>query len=117
MNAGTDRYFKYLKTTKYISQNPNGSNMGYGKGQGGRGSGGNGSGSGGNSSSNTTEEVTYTVSEDNSFAISNVEINLSLMWFIGQFSIEPSGSAYFPTRGDDRSPYGYWQLNLNYWFK
>jgi hypothetical protein len=119
MNAGTDRYFKYLKTTKYISQNPNGTNTGYGNGQGGTGSGngGNGPGNGGNTGSTTTEETTYTVSEENKFAISNLEVNLSLMWFIGQFSIEPSGSMYFPMRGDNRTPYGYWQLNLNYWFK
>jgi hypothetical protein len=39
------------------------------------------------------------------------------MRFIGQFSIEPAGLVYFPMRGDDRTPYGYWQLNLNYWFK
>lgn len=122
MNAGTDRYFKYLKTTKYISRNPNNNgNMGYGKGSG--GSGGNGQGSGGNGSGSgtstptATEEVTYTISTENQFAISNIEVNLSLMWFIGKISIEPSGSVYFPMRGTDRSAYGYWQINLNYWFQ
>jgi hypothetical protein len=119
MNAGTDRYFKYLKTTKYISRNPNGSNMGYGKGSGSAPS-GNGNGNGNRyqpQEGSASIEESYTINEDNSFAISNLEANLSLMFFVGQFSIEPSGSVYFPMRGDDRSAYGYWQINLNYWFK
>jgi hypothetical protein len=110
INAGTDRYFKYLRTTKYISQNTKAGRMGYGSGSGG---GGNGN-QGGNTGAMGTG---YTISEENSFALSNFEVNLYVIYFMGKFSFEPSGSLYFPLRGDDRTPYGYWQFNLNYWFK
>ena len=108
LNAGTDRYFKYLRSTSYISQNRSAQQVGYGKGR--QGQGGNG-GTGG-----TTVE-TYTLNEENEFGLSNIETNLHLIWLIGRFSIEPSGSVYFPLRGDDRKAYGYWQLNLNFWIK
>lgn len=108
LNAGTDRYFKFLRTTNYISQGTKANRIGYGKG---RGSGNAGSGS------TTVNEDVYTISEANEFNLSNIETNLHIMYFFGKFSIEPSGSLYFPLRGDDRTPYGYWQLNLNYWFK
>lgn len=107
LNAGTDRYFKFMRTTKYISQNTTLKRMGYTKGRG-----NNSTGDG----SSTTEDV-YTISETNEFNLSNVEANIYLMYFFGKFSIEPSGSLYFPLRGDDRTPYGYWQVNLNYWIK
>jgi hypothetical protein len=113
LNAGTDRYYKYLRTTRYISRNPNASQMGYGKKENGN-SPGNGTGSGG---SGSTEEPSYLISESNEFGLSNFEVNLSVMYFIGKFSIEPSGSFFVPLRGDDRSVFGYWQLNLNYWFE
>lgn len=103
LNAGTDRYFRFLRTTRYIYQSTNGSQAGYGR----KGPGG-GMGS--------ENEVTYMVSETNEFGFSNFEVNLSLMYFIGQLSIEPSGTVFFPLRGDDRSSYGLWQINLNYWF-
>lgn len=107
INAGTDRYFKYLRTSGYISQNTKASRTGYGRGR------GNNNGDGGS----TTDANTYTISEDYDFSISNLEVNLHVMYFFGTFSIEPSGSLYFPLRGDDRTSYGYWQINLNYWIK
>jgi hypothetical protein len=103
LNAGTDRYFKFLRTTKYISQNRSPMQMGYGRGR--------------NGGSQGTMQEQYIISEENNFRISNAEINLCMMYFIGNFSIEPSGSLYFPLRGSDRTVYGYWQLNLNYWIK
>jgi hypothetical protein len=106
LNAGTDRYYKFLRTTKYISQNTDANQMGNGNG------GGNNSNGNGGSLPN---QDAYTVSVENDFSLSNVEANLYIMYFFGDFSIEPSGSLYFPLRGDDRAPFGYWQLNLNYW--
>ena len=102
LNAGTDRYFKFTRTTKYISQNTKVSRTGYGRGR---------------SSETTVPADVYTISVENDFSLSNLEANLYVMYFFEKFSIEPSGSLYFPLRGDDRRPYGYWQINLNYWIK
>jgi hypothetical protein len=104
LNAGTDRYFKFLRTTKYLSQNRSPQQIGYGRR---RGSGGNGT--------QTVEQ--YYLTSENTFAISNLEANINLMYFTGSFSIEPSGSLFFPLRGDDRTIFGYWQININYWFR
>lgn len=104
LNAGTDRYYKFLRTSGYISQNTKANRIGYGRGNNGQGGG------------SATVTNTYTISEENTFTLSNIEANMYIMYFFGKFSIEPSGSLYFPLRGDDRTPYGYWQVNLNYWF-
>jgi hypothetical protein len=107
LNAGTDRYFKYLRTSNYISQNTKANRIGNGRGN-------------STSASGTpvpTNTNTYTISTENDFNLSNVEANLYVIYFSGKFSIEPSGSLYFPLRGDDKTPYGYWQINLNYWIK
>lgn len=107
LNAGTDKYFKFLRTSGYISQNTKVKRIGYGTR-------GRNPGQGGN---NTTDSIyTYTINETNTFNLSNVEVNLHVLFFLNNFSIEPSGSMYFPLRGEDRTPYGYWQINLNYWF-
>ncbi|MBL0132808.1 MAG: hypothetical protein IPP79_01735 [Chitinophagaceae bacterium] len=105
LNAGTDRYYKFFRTTNYISQNTKANHIGYGRG--------------GSTSGNGTPVLAnaYTISVENDFNLSNVEMNLYLMYFFGKFSIEPSGSLYFPLRGDDKTAYGYWQINLNYWLK
>lgn len=107
LNAGTDRYYKFLRTSGYISQNTKANRIGYNRRR------GNGNQGGGT----TAGSDVYTISEENEFGLSNVEVNIYLMYFLGKFSIEPSGSLYFPLRGDDRSAYGFWQINLNYWFK
>jgi hypothetical protein len=107
LNAGTDRYFKFLRTTKYIAQNTKANRIGYSRGR--------RTGSSGNGTAAPAD--VYTISEANEFNLSNAEANLYIIYFPGKFSIEPSGSLYFPLRGDDRTPYGYWQINLNYWFK
>lgn len=106
INAGTDRYYKFLRTSGYISRNTKAGRTGYGRGRRNNSPGGN-----------QAIGSTYIISAENSFAISNLEVNLHVMYFIGQFSIEPSGSLYFPFRGEDRTAYGYWQINLNYWIK
>ena len=63
---------------------------------------------------NTEEEVDYVLSETNEFSLSNIELNGYLQFSFGRFSIAPSGSVYFPLRGEDRTAYGYWQLNVNF---
>ncbi|HJS56395.1 MAG TPA: hypothetical protein VJ765_17705 [Chitinophagaceae bacterium] len=103
LNAGTDRYYKFLRTSGYIYQNTKANRTNYRRGMGNPGSGIPGD--------------IYTISEVNEFSLSNLELNLYIMYFFGKFSIEPSGSLYFPLRGNDGTPYGYWQVNINYWFK
>lgn len=105
LNAGTDRYYKFLRTSGYISRNTKANRIGYGRH---RGDGGPGGGTSG------AVDI-YTISPENEFSLSNVEANIALMYFLGRFSIDASGSLYFPLRGEDRTPYGFWQLNLSYW--
>ncbi|HEY8658279.1 MAG TPA: hypothetical protein VIL78_04535 [Hanamia sp.] len=76
---------------------------------------GNRGGRGGNGgSSYITEQALIT--ETNQFELSNIEANIYAMYIIGNFSLEPSGSLFFPLHGDN-SLVGYWQINLNYYFK
>ncbi|HEY0899112.1 MAG TPA: hypothetical protein VGD90_07245 [Sphingobacteriaceae bacterium] len=103
LNAGTDRYFNYLRSTRYISRGGSITDLRHGR-QSGNGPRQNG----------TSRE--YTLNSANKFALSNVEANLYLLFSKGAFSLEPSGSLYFPTRGSDRKAYGYWQLNVDYVF-
>lgn len=105
LNAGTDRYFKYLHTSRYVSRNIKLNRLGYGQRR------GNSNPSPGNGMLNT--DSTFILSEENDFSISNLEANLRLMLFWGRFAFEPAGSIYFPVRGTDRTPYGYWQFNMS----
>jgi hypothetical protein len=102
LNAGTDRYFKFTPTASYISQNTKANRTGYSRSR---------------SSTISMPANIYTISEENEFSLSNIEVNLYVMYFFDTFSVEPSGSLYFPLRGEDRTPYGYWQINFNYWLK
>lgn len=111
VNAGTDRYYKFLRTARYISRSSQIASGGYGRGGGRMG---NGNGDGNTGTSGVTE---YIISEQNDFGLSNLELNLYVIYFLGKFSFEPSAGLYFPIRGDDKTPYGYLQFNLNYWIK
>lgn len=103
LNAGTDRYFRYLESTRYISQNRSLTTLTRGRsGRGRRGS-----------ESGTTPPAAYVVHEANEFTLSNLECNAYVLYTAGRFSLAPSGSLYFPFRGDDKTVYGYWQLNLS----
>jgi hypothetical protein len=104
LNAGTDRYFNYLRSTRYISRGGSISDLRHGR----RDRDGN--------RQNQQTPRDYTLNTANKFDLSNVEANLYLLFSKGAFSIEPSGSLYFPTRGSDRKAYGYWQINLDYVF-
>jgi hypothetical protein len=105
LNAATNRYFNYSPTSNYISRNRTVTGLKYGN-RGGRG------GNGGNTT--ITEQALIT--ETNQFELSNIEANIYAMYIIGNFSIEPSGSLFFPLHGDN-TLVGYWQINLNYYFK
>lgn len=107
LNAGIDRYFRFLQTTRYVSHNRSILRLMHG---------GSGNGRGQNNNGTTTTE-TYVLSESNDFALSNLELNAYLQYSKGRFSISPSGSLYFPLRGEDRTAYGYWQVNINYAIK
>ncbi|HEY1022669.1 MAG TPA: hypothetical protein VGE06_10185 [Flavisolibacter sp.] len=106
LNAGTDRYFRFLQTTRYISQNKSYNALTRGLGADGRRRGGSGD--------TASQEVTYILSESNSFGLSNFEVNAYIEYGFGRISIAPSGSLYFPLRGDNRTAYGYWQININF---
>jgi len=101
LNAGTDRYFKYTRTSRYISQNRTVNGLTYGKGR------GQGSGSM-NSGSTETGPVITTA---NNFSLSNLEVNLYTVLFMGNFTIEPSGSLYIPLRNGNTVT-GYWMITL-----
>jgi|SRR5690242_1691849 len=108
LNAGTDNYYSFLQSAKYISRNRSVNYLIHGNnsGQGNR----NGGMDGG-----STQVMTETViNQTNEFSVSNLETNLDLIFILGKFSIEPSGSIYIPFRGQDKSVYGYWQLNVNF---
>lgn len=104
LNAGTDRYFKYSRLSSYMSKGRSLNNLLQGNGQR-RGGAGNGSGS-----------SEWMMSETNAFGLSNLELNAALYWFVGKFSITPSGSLYIPLRSDYEFS-GYWQVNLSYYFR
>jgi hypothetical protein len=89
LNAATDRYYKFLRTSGYISQNTKINRIGYGRGRGNGGQGG------------STGPDLFTISEENNFSLSNIEANVYIMYFFARVSIEPSGSLYFPLRGED----------------
>ena len=104
LNAGTNRYFEFLRATGYITHSSKYKSIVKSQGRGiGRGN----SGNNGNSSSPTSLE---------GLGIANLEANIDLSLSIGHFTIEPSGSLFIPFRGDDKQIFGLWQLELRYEF-
>ena len=106
LNAGTDQYYSFAQTAKYISRNRSVNYLMHGNNTGGRRDGNVNDGI-------ITETV---INKSNTFSLSNIETNAYVVFITGKFSIEPSGSLYFPLRGEDKTIYGYWQLNLNFAF-
>ncbi|HSN10199.1 MAG TPA: hypothetical protein VLS85_14260 [Hanamia sp.] len=104
LNAGTDQYYSFLQTAKYVSRNRSVNYLTHGNNSGGN--------RGGNMNSGTITETV--INQTNEFSLSNIEANFYLVFITGKFSIAPSGSLYFPLRGEDKTMYGYWQLNLNF---
>ncbi|HEY0751977.1 MAG TPA: hypothetical protein VGD26_12530, partial [Chitinophagaceae bacterium] len=103
LNAGTDKYYSYLRNSRYISRNMSSGSLGGRQRMGGR-----------NESVTMTEPI---VDESNKFGLSNFESNLYLAIGYGRLFFSPSGSLYFPIREQDNDIYGYWQLNLSFILK
>ena len=103
LNMGTNRYFSFLRSTKFITQNKNFKNLVKGNGNGRGGSGRNGNSGTGTSSLPGLE-------------LSNLEANIDFTFSIGDFSVEPEGSLFLPISGTDKNILGYWQLNISYKF-
>ena len=101
LNAGSDKYFSYLRNSRYISRNMSTGSLGGRQRMGGR-----------NGSETSMNETI--VDESNKFSLSNFESNLYLAIGYGRFYLSPSGSLYFPLREQDSDIYGYWQLNLSF---
>lgn len=91
LNAGTNEYFSFLNTSKYISN-----------------------------TSNFDSYVKKGPKENSSFltglGIRNLELNLETSFEIGSFSVRPVGSLFLPISGTDKSMDGYWQVILKYRF-
>jgi len=108
LNAGTNDYFSFLNTTKYIGK---GSNSGkYIK----KGAGSN-SGRGRSSSSGTT--TTTTATQGKTFDLTNIELGIESSMEIGAFTMRPELSFYLPvgsTAGSGISTY--WQIAFQYKF-
>ncbi|GAC1482515.1 MAG: hypothetical protein NVS1B13_05890 [Flavisolibacter sp.] len=97
LNAGTNGYFSFLHASKYLSRSSNFAR--YVKKGGG--------GSGRKRQTSTSP----------SFDLSNIELNMETSFEMGSFSINPSGSLFFPmSSGTDNSTYGYAQVSLKYHF-
>ncbi len=96
LNMGTNRYFSFLRSVKYITHNKNFNKLVRGKNS--------GNGGGNNQSSNSLPNI----------GISNLEANLDFDFSLGNFSIEPEGSLFIPFKGDDQNIYGYWQISICY---
>lgn len=102
VNAGTNNYYSFLTTSKYLSRNKNLAKA-VSKGK----SNGRGNSSGGTTTSTNTKQ---------GFLFNNAELGLYSDFTIQQFHIKPQGSIYIPVRSGDNSLSGYWQINLEYYF-
>ncbi|MDP4131554.1 MAG: hypothetical protein Q8918_16225 [Bacteroidota bacterium] len=101
LNMGTNRYFNFLRSAKFITNNKNFKNLVKEKG-------GNGRNGGGNSNPGTTSLP--------GIELSNLEANVDFTFSIGNFSVEPEGSLFLPISGTDKNIFGYWQLTISYKF-
>ena len=107
LNAGTNDYFSFLNSTKYIGKSSNSSKF-VKKGPGssnGRGS----SGGSGTTASTTTQGKT--------FDLTNIEFGFESSLEIGSFTIRPTLSFYVPVGSSAGSGVStYWQLAFQYQF-
>lgn len=104
INGGTNNYYSFLTTSKYISRNAKAVKA---NSQSNRG---NGNGSGGGSTT-TTSTVT-----SKGFSITNLEVGLYSDFQVQQVHIKPQGSIYVPLQNSTNNLSGYWQVNLEYYF-
>lgn len=90
LNAGTNEFFSFLRASKYIS--------------------------------NTTNFSKYQKRESKSanrqnLSLNNIELNMETDLEKNSFSIHPTASIFLPvSSGTNNSPYGYWQVSLQYHF-
>ncbi len=101
LNMGTNRYFSFLRSTKFITHNENYKKLVNRKG---------------NSSSNNGRGGNTGTTSKPGMELTNLEANLDFTFSYGDFSIEPAGSLFVPISGSDKSIFGYWQVNINYKF-
>ncbi len=100
LNAGTNDYFSFLNTTKYIGKSSNSSK--YVKKGAGRGR------------SGTT---TSTVTQGKTFDLTNIEFGFESSMEIGAFTMRPELSFYIPVGSAAGSGVGtYWQIAFQYKF-
>jgi hypothetical protein len=99
LNAGTNNYFSLLTGSPYIGNSKNYKTSVHNQGHGGNShAGGNGSGS-----------------QKNPFELTQLETNLYIYYSIGDISIEPDASLFFPLQSGGNVT-GYFQLSVNYNF-
>jgi hypothetical protein len=103
LNAGTNKYYSFLTSSKYVSRNKNSAKTASQSGRGRR----NGNNNGGS---------TTGTAASSSFTVSNLEMGLYSDFTIQQVHIKPQGSVFIPVRKNDGGLSGYWQVNLEYYF-
>ena len=103
INGGSNEFYSFLKTNRYITQST-GKN-GFLKHHGQRRKNRNGT--------VTTSTITDPVT--NNFTLNNVEVNLYSSFAKGHFEIVPDASLYIPLNANNTFD-GYWQLKLDYNF-
>ena len=104
LNAGTDKYYSYLKNSRYLYRNMSSGSLGGRQRMEGR-------------NGRETLATEAIIDESNKFGLSNFESNLYIAVGYGRLFFSPSGSLYFPIRREDHEIYGYWQLNLSFILK
>jgi hypothetical protein len=95
LNAGTNQYFSFMHSTKYISSNKNFNKY----------------------IKKIGKNTTGTSSQAQTLSISNMELALQASYQKGAFSILPATSFIFPLSSNDGSGVSaYWQLSVRYDF-
>jgi hypothetical protein len=96
LNAGTNQYFSFMHSTKYISSNKNFNKY---------------------IKKKIGKNTTGTSSQAQTLSISNMELALQASYQKGAFSILPATSFIFPLSSNDGSGVSaYWQLSVRYDF-
>jgi len=104
VNAGTNTYYSFLTTSKYISRNTNAAQ-----------SSGNGRGRGRGRNSAATATYINCLTATNKFTLSNIELGIYSDLEMRHFHIKPQGSIFFPLRAADKIS-SYYQINMEYYF-
>ena len=103
LNAGSNGYYSFLQTSRYITQSAGNKGFLKSKGRGRR------NGNGGTTGT-TTNQTTATA-----FTLNNIELNIYSSFKFGHFEIVPDWSIFVPVSADSQLS-AYWQLKLGYNF-